>query len=286
MMSTQPELIVDPSNAGMVGAWDGDEGAFWASQARRFDESFAALHGAFLAAAAIGADDIILDVGCGTGQTTRDVARLARNGAAVGVDLSSDMLALARKIAANEGVDNVEFLHADAQIHAFASAEFDAVISRLGSMFFGDPVAAFTNIHRAMCHGGRLVLLTWQNLAENEWLTEFRRALAVGRDLPTPQPNAPSPFALADPARVRAILGDAGFVDLTFEELRAPMSFGPNVDDAFEFVISVYGWMRDGLDDAGRVAADDALRRTIAEHASVHGAAFQSATWIVRAHKF
>jgi len=269
----------------MVGAWDGDEGAFWAAHATRFDEGLAAHHLVFLAAAAIGVDDRVLDVGCGAGQATRDAARLATRGAAVGVDLSSDMLGVARKIAANEGLDNVEFLHADAQIHAFASGEFDVVISRMGSMFFGDPVAGFANLHRAMRPGGRLVLLTWQSLTENEWLTEFRRALAVGRELPTPPTNAPSPFTLADPDRVRAILGDAGFADVTFEELCAPMSFGSDVDGAFEFVSSVYGWMRDGLDDAGRVAADDALRRTIVEHASEHGVAFQSATWIVRAHK-
>ncbi len=217
-MDSQQPLIADPSNAGQVGAWDGSEGAFWTAQARRFDETLAHCHGPFLTAAAIRERDRVLDVGCGTGQATRDVARVAINGSALGVDLSSQMIALARETAAAEGLDNIEFRHADAQIHPFESAEFDVVISRMGSMFFGDPLAAFANLHRALRPEGRLTLLTWQGVTDNEWLTEFRTALAVGRDLPTPPPDAPSPFALSDPDRVRAILGAAGFADISFHE--------------------------------------------------------------------
>jgi SAM-dependent methyltransferase len=284
-MNTRQELIADPSNAGQVGAWDGNEGAFWAAQARRFDETLANCHGPFLEAAAIREDDRVLDVGCGNGQATRDVARLATNGSALGVDLSSQMLALARQTAAAEELDNVEFRHADAQIYPFERAAFDVVISRMGSMFFGDPVAAFTNLHRALRPDGRLTLLTWQSVADNEWLTEFRAALAVGRDLPAPPPEAPSPFALSDPHRVRTILGAAGFADVSFESLHEPMSFGPDPDDAFDFVSGLTGWMREGLDEAGRDAALAALRTTIAAHTDDRGVTYQSATWIIQAHK-
>jgi SAM-dependent methyltransferase len=284
-MNAQRELVSDPSNAGQVGAWDGDEGAFWAAEAARFDETLASCHTPFLAAAAIREDDHVLDVGCGNGQTTRDAARIAIDGAALGVDLSSQMLALARGMAATEGLGNIEFRHADAQIYPFKAETFDVVISRMGSMFFGDPVAAFSNLHRALCPGGRLTLLTWQGIADNEWLTEFRAALAVGRDLPTPPPEAPSPFALADPDRVRGILASAGFTDVTFQELHEPMSFGPDPNDAFDFVSELTGWMRDGLDDAARGAALEALRATIAEHTGDDGVTFQSATWIIQAHR-
>jgi SAM-dependent methyltransferase len=284
-MNSEEHLIADPSNAGQVGAWDGNEGAFWAAHARRFDESLASCYGPFLTAAAIREGDRVLDVGCGNGQSTRDAARVAINGSALGIDLSSQMLALARETAAGEGIDNVEFRHADAQIHPFGSAEFDVVISRMGSMFFGDPIAAFTNLHGALRAGGRLTLLTWQGVDDNEWLTEFRAALAVGRDLPTPPPDAPSPFALADPDRVRAILGAAGFGDVSFQSLHEPMSFGPDTDDAFDFVSELTGWMRGGLDEAGRNAALAALRTTIAEHTGEHGVTYQSATWIIQARK-
>ena len=97
--ATGTMLIVDPSNAGQVGAWDGSEGAFWTAQAQRFDETLEHSYRPFLATAAIRTDDRVLDVGCGTGQATRDVARIAVDGSALGVDLSSQMLALARDAA-------------------------------------------------------------------------------------------------------------------------------------------------------------------------------------------
>jgi SAM-dependent methyltransferase len=284
-MNTEHQLIADPSNAGQAGVWDGREGAFWASEAERFDKTLANSHGPFLGAAAIEEGDDVLDVGCGNGASTRDAARVATKGSALGIDLSSQMLAVATKTATAEGLDNVEFRHADAQIYPFESAAFDVVISRMGSMFFGDPVAAFTNLNRALRPDGRLTLLTWQGVAENEWLTEFRSALAVGRDLPAPPPGAPGPFALSDPARVRAILGGAGFADVAFEGLREPMGFGPDTDDAFDFVSGLTGWMLDGLDEAGRRAALAALRATIAEHAGENGVNFPSATWIIQARK-
>jgi SAM-dependent methyltransferase len=284
-MDTQHPLVADPSNSGQVGAWDGNEGAFWTAQARRFDETLANCHGPFLAAAAIREGHRVLDVGCGTGQATRDAARVAINGSVLGVDLSSQMIALARDTAAAEGLDNVEFRQADAQIHPFENAEFDVAISRMGSMFFGDPIAAFTNLHRALRPEGRLTLLTWQGVSDNEWLTQFRAALAAGRDLPTPPPEAPSPFALADPDRVTAILTTAGFADVSLQSLHEPMSFGPDPDAAFDFVSELTGWMREGLDETRRDAALAALRTTIAEHTGDHGVTYQSATWIIQAHK-
>ena len=284
-MAAHEQFVADPSNAGQVGAWDGNEGAFWTAQAQRFDGTLASCHEPFLATAAISRGDRVLDVGCGTGLATRDAARAATDGSALGVDLSSQMIALAQKLAAEEGLDNVEFQQADAQIHPFGSAEFDVVISRMGSMFFGDPVGAFSNLHRALRPDGRLVLLTWQSVADNEWLTEFRTALAVGRELPTPPPEAPSPFALADPDRVKEILGAAGFTDVSFQSLHVPMSFGPDPDDAFDFVNELTGWMRQGLVEADLTAALAALRATIAGHTDDDGVTYQSAVWIIQARK-
>jgi SAM-dependent methyltransferase len=281
----QQRLAADSSNADQVAAWDGNDGDFWTAQARRFDETLANCHGPFLAAAGTREGDRVLDVGCGTGQTTRDVARTAATGSALGVDLSSRMIALARETATAEGVTNVEFRQADAQIDPFETEGFDAAVSRMGSMFFGDPTAAFTNIGRALRPNGRLTLLTWQGLADNEWLTEFRAAMAVGRDLPTPPPHVPSPFSLADPDRVRTILGSAGFVDISLDDLSVPMSFGPNRDDAFDFIVGLAGWMLDGLDDADRDTAVASLRATIAEHTGERGVSYRCATWIVRARK-
>ncbi|MFP5317961.1 MAG: class I SAM-dependent methyltransferase [Acidimicrobiia bacterium] len=143
----------------------------------------------FLQAAAVGYDERVLDIGCGTGETTRDLARAAPAGTALGVDLSSRMLALARRRAAEQGLTNACFLQADALVHPFTSAAFDLAVSRTGAMLFGDPVAAFTNIARALRPDGRLVLLTWQSLDENPWILEFAEALAGGRNVPSPPPT-------------------------------------------------------------------------------------------------
>jgi SAM-dependent methyltransferase len=195
------------------------------------------------------------------------------------------MLAHARKTAEEERLKNVEFRHADAQIDAFDRDSFDLVISRMGSMFFGDPSAAFANLQRALRSGGRLALLTWQPITANEWLTEFRSAFALGRDFPMPPPDAPSPFSLADPERVSTILGGAGFVEVSLQPLVAAMQFGTSIDDAFEFVSSFIGWMLEGLDDVQQRTAVTALRTSIAAHAGDHGITYEGATWIITARK-
>ena len=225
----------------------------------------------------------MLDIGCGTGQSTLLAARAATKGSALGVDLSSRMLAYARRRAADEGIDNAFFEQADAQIHPFETAAFDVAISNTGATFFGDLVAGLTNIGRALRPGGRLALLTWQRLPNNEWVREFTGALAAGRDIPTPPPDAPSPFALSDPDRVRTILTSAGFTDIELEGTNEGMWFGTNADDAYQFVLGLLGWMLEGLDDDGRARALDALRSLMATHETTDGVIFDSAVWVVRA---
>jgi SAM-dependent methyltransferase len=274
---------VDASNREQLRAWDGEEGAYWAAHAERFDRSAIPYHQRLLAAAAIGESERVLDVGCGSGQTTLLAARAATDGSALGVDLSSRMLAQARRRAAGEGIDNASFEHADAQIHPFEAGAFDVAISNTGATFFGDLVAGLTNIRRALRPGGRLVLLTWQALENNEWVREFTGALAAGRDLPGPPPDAASPFALSDPERIHSVLTSAGFTDIELEGTRESMWFGTDTDDAHQFVLGLLGWMLEGLDDDGRAHALDALRSRMATHETPDGVVFDSAIWLVRA---
>jgi SAM-dependent methyltransferase len=273
---------VDSSNQDQLRAWDGDEGAYWADHADYFDRSVAAYHRRLLDQAAIQTHDRVLDVGCGTGQTTRDAARVAHAGSALGVDLSSRMLDHARRRAAEEGLANATFTQADAQVHAFEAGSFDVAISRTSAMFFGDHVKAFRNIGSALRPGGRLLLVTWQRLEGNEWLREISRALSAGRDLPGPPPDA-GPFALADPDRVRSLLTEAGFTDIRLDGMTAGLWFGDDADDAHRFALGLLGWMLEGLDDAGRARASDALHATMAAHATPDGVVFESAAWITEA---
>jgi SAM-dependent methyltransferase len=277
-------LEVAPSNVEQGRAWDGQEGAFWAAHAEQFDRAVGAYHERFMVATGISKDDHVLDIGCGTGQTTRDAARTATDGSALGVDLSARMIDLARWLATDQRLVNVIFEQADAQVHDFSAAGFDVAISRTGTMFFGDPTAAFANIARSLRPGGRLVLLVWQGPEPNEWIRELSGALAAGRTLRAPPPGAPGPFAQADPDQVRAVLSSAGFVDIGFEGLSAPMRFGASAGDAFDFVVGLLGWMLQGPDAAGRDRALASLRDTISRHQTSSGEVlFDSATWLVTA---
>lgn len=273
----------DAPNADQRRAWDGPTGDFWTDHADRFDACVAAYHRPLLDAAAITATDSVLDVGCGAGQVTRDTARRASAGSALGVDLSVRMLDLARRTAAAEGVGNASFRHADAQTHPFDPGSFDVAVSRHGSMFFDDPPAAFANIAGALRPGGRLVLLTWQGYERQEWLRTFRESLAAGRDLPPIPTGSPSPLALSDPDAVRALLTGAGFVDVDLTDLAEPMWFGTDPDDALGFVPGLQAGMLDDLDAAARARALQTLRAALADHATPRGVEFASAAWLVRA---
>lgn len=270
-----------PTNVEQAKAWDGDEGSYWAAHADTFDRSVAPYHEALMRAAGIERDSVVLDVGCGTGQTTRDAARLATSGKALGVDLSGEMLATARTRAEREGARNVAFEQADAQVHPFPAGSFDVTISRTGTMFFGDHVAAFANIASALRPDGRLAMVAWQPISENEWFREIFTAFAAGRDLPLPPPEAPNPFSLADPGRVRRLLTDAGFDEPELVDLHRPMWFGSSAEDAHGFIHGLQGWMLEGLDETTRAGALDTLYASLRQHESERGVEYASAMWLI-----
>jgi len=273
------------ANVDQAAAWDGTEGDSWVEREEHHDAALAAHTRKLFAAAGLGSAERVLDIGCGCGSTTRQAARAAADGHALGVDLSTAMLERARQRAVEEGVQNVAFERADAQVHPFDTAHHDVLLSRFGAMFFGDPVAAFTNLARATAPGGRAALLVWQELACNEWLTAPRAALAVGRTLPEPPVGAPGPFGLADRDQTRALLEQAGFRRVEFDDVDAPFVFGTDPDDAWAFVRTippVLGLL-EGLDAADTARALDALRATIDDHATPDGVVFGSRAWLVRA---
>lgn len=270
------------ANAAQHEAWNGPTGSIWTTWADRFDAGVAEHHAAFLDAAEIAPAEAVLDVGCGAGRTSLDAARAAVNGPVTGVDIAAGLLAVARGRAAASGVRNVEFREADAQIHPFPPGELDAVVSRHGSMFFADPVAAFTNLATALRRGGRVVLLTWRGIEHQEWMRAFLAAAGVRNSPPT---DAPSPLSLSDPARIHRILGAAGLADVTVTAHRAPMYYGADVDDALAFVTDLQSGLIGDLRPEARERILAALRDDLAAHEGPGGVTYDSATWIVRARR-
>ena len=273
------------ANADMTRAWDGEEGDQWTQFADEFDDTNRSIWARFLQDVAIERADRVLDIGCGCGQTTRDAARLAHEGSALGVDLSSSMLAVARRRAEAEGVTNAEFQRADAQVHAFDPGSFDIAISRLGVMFFDDRTAAFTNIASSLRPGGRLAMLAWQDITKNEWLMTVRETLASGRDLPMPTPGVPGPMALADQDDVHELLGRTGYESIGLTSIEEPVWFGADAEAAYQFVggIGIVKGLSDGLDVGTKAAAHERLRAALRAHETPEGVRFDSAVWLISA---
>jgi SAM-dependent methyltransferase len=275
------------ANTQMAAAWDGQEGAEWARDWRRYDRAVVGYQRRLMAAAAIRPGERVLDVGCGNGEASRAAAGVALAGSVLGVDLSSAMVARAHELAAADGLTNVRFETADAQVHPFPPAAFDAVMSRFGTMFFADPVAAFTNLAGATRRGGRLVMVVWQGPDRNEWIREIRSALAAGRTMPDPPTGMPGPFAQADPGDVATVLTAAGWAGVELEAAEEPFWLGTDADDAFAFMSTgglARGMLQD-LDDAGRTRALAALRTVLAAHADDEGVVFGSAAWVISARR-
>ena len=276
------------ANTEQAEEWDGDRGDHWVEYADHYDTLIHRVTPPLLRAAAIGAADRVLDVGCGSGSTSRMAARAASAGSVVGVDLSSAMLREAERRSRAEGLGNVRFEQADVQVHTFAPAAFDLAISRFGIMFFEDPLAAFSNIASALRPNGRLAFVCWQERDRNEWVTVPVSAALEHVPLPAPAPEgAPGPFSLAKPERIRQLLTDAGFENVEISEIAELMFLGEDAVVASEFWQGT-GTARLLLDDVDADTerrAMDAVRGALRSHEGPEGIWLTSAAWLVSARR-
>lgn len=232
-------------------------------------------------------DDRVLDIGCGTGQTTREAARLAPAGSVLGVDRSEEMIERARQLTGAAGLGNVEYLCADLERQTLPHERFDAAISRFGTMFFEHPLAAFERIRSALRPDGRLLMMVWQPRDRNEWATAIDDAFRFDRADAAGSSAVPPAFSLGDPDTARRMLESAGFVTPAFDEVHAPVYYGSDADAAFEFV-SGFSTVQDQLarlDSSQREQAIDRLRRLFAEHQRTDGVWLDSRAWIVYARR-
>jgi SAM-dependent methyltransferase len=250
-----------------------------------YDAELRAHHEHLRAAYGISAGDEVVDIGCGTGLTTREAARAAAPGRVVGVDVSERMLERARQVTATEGLDNVWYELGDAQAHQFDSAGFDVAISRFGTMFFSDPAAAFANIAAALRPEARLVLLVWQRREHNEWVRAIDSALG---DAAQPPPPGGDPFSLGDAEATARILESAGFDGMRFEDVHEPVLYGHDLDAA----LAIVRGFRDttaalaSLSDGEAAHTVERLRATLAAHYSdERGVALDSRSWLITARR-
>jgi SAM-dependent methyltransferase len=278
-------------NAEQIRYWNETLGPRWVELEATLDAQIAPLGLAAIERAQVGAGERVVDVGCGCGQTSLQLAeRVGPGGSVLGIDVSAAMLERARERAS--GRANVRFAHADAQAHRFDPG-FDLVFSRFGVMFFADPVAAFANLAGALRPRGRLAFVCWQSLERNPWLLLPLRAVAGIVPLPPPPaPGAPGPFSFADPERVRRVLAAAGFAGVRLEAEEGELAIGAGGDLGRAVEISLQmGPVAVALREAGeagraaRGRAAAAIRAALAPLETPSGVRAGYAAWIATARR-
>lgn len=268
--------------------WNSAVGDTWARMQERLDAAFTPVTAALLSLAAPKPGEDVLDIGCGSGETTLALAAaVGEDGSATGLDISEALLARARA-RAEAGLSDAVFLNADAASFA-DEAGFDLVTSRFGVMFFDDPVAAFANIHALMVPGGRLCFACWQPPALNLWATLPMQVLAgLLPPQPAADPHAPGPFAFSDPERVHGILSDAGWRDIVFHDVAFKMVIGDGDDpvaSAVHFTLRI-GPAARLVRDAGpdiEVQAKAALAEAMVPYLEAGNVGLPGAIWLVTA---
>ena len=287
-MNAEPIMPLIGANERQAEAWNGPESAHFVDHADRYDRQLEPFTEALLERAGLDAHRVVLDVGCGSGATALAAAASAER--VVGVDLSLPLVELARRRAHAARIDNAEFVIADAQTHDFAAGTFDVLISQLGLMFFDDPVRAFTNIRGSLRAGGRAAFVSWQGLHANEWLMLIADAVSQHVELPEfgGQARGPGMFALSEPDEITALLGAAGFDQVTCDSYTSAIVLGGggSLDDSVDFLLGM-GMPRGLLGFVDPPARDDALRTLhsvlVDRYEEGVGIRLGAAAWVVTA---
>ncbi len=276
---------MSPTNADQITYWNGPNGERWSREQIAMDRAFESLTIRLLERATLRSGERVLDVGCGCGATSLAAAdAVGHAGAVLGVDISVAMLARARE--RSEGRGNLSFLESDASTHAFEPT-FDVAVSRLGVMFFGDPIAAFANLRAALRPGGRLVFVCWRPAADNEWVrVPLEAATRHVPPEPPSAPDAPGPFAFGDAARVERVLTGAGFAGIAVAPFDADVVLSDvGLDAAVRFATSAgptSRLLRDVTDEA-RARVHHELETTLRPHLRGNRVVLGGATWLVHA---
>jgi SAM-dependent methyltransferase len=277
----------DARNADQIAYWNGPGGQLWAERQQRQDALLAPVSGILLDRAKAKAGEHVLDVGCGCGAISLASARaVGPTGHVLGIDISAPMLTQARQLAPTDAP--LEFLLADATVHAFEPSSIDLLVSRFGVMFFADPASSFTNLRKAMRSSGRLAFACWREPRENPWMiAPLQAAYKHVPKLPQLGPEDPGPYAFASEARVHRILGEAGFVDLAMErcDLSLDLAVGRGLDAAVKSALEIGPAHRalEGQPADVVAAAATSIREVLAPFASGQAVALPASIWIVTA---
>jgi ubiquinone/menaquinone biosynthesis C-methylase UbiE len=277
--------VPDEINADMLAFWNGKGGHTWVARQEHTDITLTPVTEALLAFAAPRAGERVVDIGCGCGAPTLEFACVVSpSGRVSGFDISGPMLAEGERRARAAGITNVDWRQADPATAALD--EYDLLISAFGVMFFGDRVAAFTNIRRSAAPGARMALVCWRTLAENPWMEVPMTAVAQHLPpRPKAAPNAAGMFAFADPQHVTEVLTTAGWAPPRFETLDMDLDIaaGRGLEEAVvqsTEIGAVNSWLRNQPTEVVS-AAVASLREALAPYADGASVRLPSAMWLI-----
>ena len=267
--------------------WNSKVGEEWARQANLMDRMLQPLTQPAFDLLNLQSGERVLDIGCGAGATTLKAASYVGDGEAVGVDISKPLLELARERANARGA-NAHFVEADVSAAPLRDAPFDAAFSRFGVMFFDDTAAAFAKIRAALNPNGRIVFICWRTFAENGW--SYAPLAALQPILKTPitpaDPNAPGPFQLQDPEKIKTMLAASGWRDVSITPWDGDVLVGGGGDAnaAAAFLLKIGPCARAITNQQLNAAhAQRLLADFLRKHETPAGVALPAACWIVRA---
>jgi SAM-dependent methyltransferase len=265
--------------------WNGPGGQAWLSSWERIQRTVTPFGQLALEEAAPRPGERVLDVGCGTGQTTADLARaVGPQGHVLGVDVSETLLAVARA----EEIPNAAFVQADAATQPLDPASLDLVFSRFGVMFFADPVPAFANFRQALKDNGRIVFVCWRTPRENPWVTvPLQAGQPFLAPINRPGPEDPGPFAFGDTARVERIFREAGLAAPTFRKLDRSLRVGATIDETLDNITRfgplVKPFAESPPDQVAKAKA--AIGEALKPYVKPDGVFLDGACWLVRTAK-
>lgn len=275
----------DDINADMLAFWNGHGGHTWVTRQEHTDITLTPVTDALLAFAAPQPGERVVDIGCGCGAPTLEFAHaVGPTGHVTGWDISGPMLAEGSRRAAARGLANIEWREGDPATTSLD--EFDLLVSAFGVMFFGDRVAAFSNMRRAAALGARMALVCWRGLNENPWMEVPMRAVAQHLPpRPTPVPNAPGMFAFSDPGHVTDVLTAAGWSVPDFEplDLTLDIAAGRGLAEAViqsTEIGAVNSWLRNQAREIVS-ASVNSLREALLPHAEGEGVNLPAAMWLI-----
>lgn len=278
-----PEAPAEPTppDIDQAALWNGPAGQAWVESQAVLDAMLAPLLPVLLEPVSRRPGAEVLDVGCGTGALALAAARAGAR--CTGVDISAPMIGLARARAEREAVD-ARFVCADAQRHEFGGARYDQILSRLGVMFFDDPVAAFARLRGALREGGAMRFVAWRGAAENPFMTTAERAAApLLPSLPPRSPGGPGQFAFADAQHVREILRQAGWRAIGLRGFEVECGFAARELPGYLSRLGPVGLALAAADAATRAKIVEAIVPAFAPYLRGDRIRFQAACWCVDA---